>query len=255
MTPILPDLPVGTGQHPIVLVVITANRLDESMAFYSSLFGWHVQPLSDEVAAVITPDGPSAALRANRPEGFPGIVPHLRVADVPAALEKAAAAGATIDRATWSMVGFGQLARFKDASGTLWGLTDSPAGIPVPPIPMPFGENPRPAPGSICSLEMYAADGAAAGAWFGAHFGFGSAATMPPYVAFDPGAGIGGVFQSHTPALPAVAYIHMPDVAATLTAIEAAGGKRMGDPMAVPGLATFGYFSDPSGTSMGVIGG
>ena len=77
---------------------------------------------------------------------------------------------------------------------------------------------------------------------------------MPPYVAFDPGAGIGGVFQSHTPALPAVAYIYVDDAVATLTAIDAAGGSRLGDAMSMPGMGTFGYFKDPSGSSMGLIG-
>jgi len=73
-------------------------------------------------------------------------------------------------------------------------------------------------------------------------------------MAFDPGAGIGGVFQSHTPATPAVAYIYAADVGAKLTEIDAAGGKRMGEPMRIPGMGCFGYFKDPSGTAMGLIG-
>jgi hypothetical protein len=36
--------------------------------------------------------------------------------------------------------------------------------------------------------------------------------------------------------------------------IEAAGGKRTADPMSAPGMGTFGYFTDPSGTHMGPIG-
>jgi predicted enzyme related to lactoylglutathione lyase len=71
---------------------------------------------------------------------------------------------------------------------------------------------------------------------------------------FDAGAGIGGVFQSHTPTTAGLAYIAVADVTATLTAIDAAGGKRLGDPMAMPGMATFGYFTDPSGTTMGLLG-
>jgi predicted enzyme related to lactoylglutathione lyase len=54
--------------------------------------------------------------------------------------------------------------------------------------------------------------------------------------------------------LPAVAYIYVADVGKTLAEIEAAGGKRTADPMPIPGTATFGYFSDPSGTNMGLIG-
>jgi predicted enzyme related to lactoylglutathione lyase len=77
---------------------------------------------------------------------------------------------------------------------------------------------------------------------------------MPQYIAFDPGTGVGGVFQSHTPALPAVAYVYAADVAAKLAEIEAAGGRRLGEPMRMPGAGCFGYFQDPSGTSMGLIG-
>jgi predicted enzyme related to lactoylglutathione lyase len=42
--------------------------------------------------------------------------------------------------------------------------------------------------------------------------------------------------------------------AAALTEIEAAGGRQMGEPMGLPGMATFGYFADPSGTHMGLMG-
>src|SRR2546423_13211205 len=91
---------------------------------------------------------------------------------------------------------------------------------------MPVGSNPTPPAGAICHLEKYAADGAAAARFFGELFGWGTLPTMPQYVAFDPGAGPGGGFQSHTPSMPAVAYIYTGGVQAKLAGIEAAGGKR-----------------------------
>src|SRR5439155_24484690 len=115
---------------------------------------------------------------------------------------------------------------------------------------MPIGSNPKPPAGAICHIEMYAADGAAAARFFGGLFGWGTLPTMPQYTAFDPGAGVGGIFQSHTPTLPALAYLYTTDVGAKLAEIEAAGGKRMGDPIRMPGAGCFGYFTDPSGTSM-----
>src|SRR5262245_17382877 len=119
---------------------------------------------------------------------------------------------------------------------------------------MPLGPNPQPPAGAICSIEMYAADRAAAARFFGQLFGWGTLETMPQYMAFDPGAGVGGVFQSHASTLPAVAYIYTLDVEAKLAEIEAAGGQRLGEAMQMPGFACFGYFQDPSGTSMGLIG-
>jgi len=250
----MPSVPVGSGKHPIPLVVISANKLSESRAFYSALFGWEMLPLSAELVVGTASGGPTVSLRANTPDGFPGVVPFIGVSDVAAALDRVVAAGGTVERAPWVAPMAGTLARFKDVSGTIYGLMQATTLGELPRIPMPLGSNPKPAPNTICSLEMYAADGAAAASFFGDLFGWSTLETMPHYMAFDPGASIGGVFQAHTPALPAVAYIYVADVAAKLTEIDAAGGKRMGEPMQIPGTGSFGYFTDPSGTSMGLIG-
>lgn len=250
----VPQVPQGSGRHPIPVVVVSANDLAASVAFYTKLLGCQALPMGPELTTLLPASGPGIALRSNNPEGFPGVVPFVGVPDVDAALAKAVDAGATVERAPWKLPMIGTLARFRDASGTLWGLTSALPPASPPHVPMPFGDNPKPPAGTVCSLEMYAADGAAAASFFGAQFGWGSLPTMEHFMAFDPGAGIGGVFQSHTPAAPAVAYLYVGDVHAKITAIEAAGGRRLGDPMAMPGLATFGYFSDPSGTTMGLIG-
>jgi predicted enzyme related to lactoylglutathione lyase len=247
-----PAVPAGSGKHAVAFVVLSANKLAESRAFYSGVLDWKLNPMSAELAIGTAPSGPSLTLRANIPEGTQTLVPFIGVPDVEAALARVVAAGGTVERAPWSLPMIGTLARFKDPSGTVYGLTAAAASQPR--IPAPFGANPKPQAGSICSLEMYAADGEAAGRFFGGLFGWSALPTMPQYMAFDPGAGVGGVFQSHTPALQGVAYFYVQDVDATLARIDAAGGKRMGDAMSVPGLARFGYFADPSGTTMGLIG-
>ena len=249
----MPQPPAGNGQHPVVLVVISADDLAASSAFYASLFGWQMMKMSAELTAVSATAGPMIALRAGMPDGFPGVVPFIGVPDVDAMLKQVIAAGGEVERASWKIPMMGTLARFKDVSGTIYGLTNAVSPIGSPPVPMPFGTNPKPPAGSICSLEMYSA-GDATPQFFHDVFGWGTLPTMPAFVAFDPGAGIGGVFQSHTPALSAVAYIYVNDVATTLSAIDAAGGARLGDPMSLPGMGTFGYFKDPSGSSMGLIG-
>jgi predicted enzyme related to lactoylglutathione lyase len=250
----LPEVPAGNAKHPIPLIVISANRLAESTAFYSSVFGWNAFPMSAELTAMVASSGPGISLRANIPSGFPGVVPYIGVPNPQEALDRVVATGCSVDRAPWNIPMVGTMARFKDASSTIYGLTTGIAPGAAPRIPMPFGNNPRPPAGSICSLEMYAVDGSAAAQFFHEQFGWGSLPTMQHYVAFDPGAGVGGVFQSHTPATPALAYVYVADVSATLAAIDAAGGKRMGDAMPMPGMGCFGYFTDPSGTAMGLIG-
>jgi len=254
MTIEMPQVPRGNGQHPITLVVISANKLAASAAFYAKLFGWQIQPMSPELSAAVLPGIPAAALRANVPAGSPAMVPYIAVPNLDAALARVVAAGGTVEWAPTSVPMVGKLARFKDPSGTIYGLTTVTMPGQVPHMPMPFGGNPKPPPGAICSVEMYAADGAAAAHFFDELFGWGALATMPQYMAFDPGAGPGGVFQSHTPAMPAVAYLWATDVEAKLAEIEAAGGKRLSEPMRLPGVACFGYFKDPSDTSMGLIG-
>ena len=249
-----PQVPPGTGQHPVLMVVVAANDLAASTAFYTKLLGCAAMPMGAEVSVLLPASGPGLTLRSNNPGGFPGVVPFIGVPKVEAALEKAVAAGATVEKAPWKLPMVGTLARFRDVSGTIWGLSEGSSGPKPAHVPMPFGPNPKPPAGTVCSLEMYASDGAAAGKWFGEQFGWGSLPTMPQFLAFDPGAGIGGVFQSHTPAAPAVAYLYTDDVVATIARIEASGGQRLGDPMAMPGMATFGYFKDPSGTTMGLIG-
>jgi predicted enzyme related to lactoylglutathione lyase len=249
----LPQAPLGNGQHPVTLVVISANHLTESSAFYAKVFGWQMMKMSAELTAAQVPAGPMIALRANVPDGFPGVVPYIGVKDVDAMLQRVVSASGTVERASWTMPMLGTMARFADASGTIYGLTTFAPPTGSPHVPMPFGTNPKPPANSICSLEMYAkAD--ASPPLFSEMFGWGTVPTMPAFVAFDAGAGVGGVFQSHTPALPAVAYIYVVDVAATLLAIDAAGGKRQGDAMSMPGMGTFGYFSDPSTTTMALIG-
>lgn len=250
----MPNAPEGSGKFPITLVVVSATDLAVSSAFYSKLFGWQLQPLSAELTGAILPTGMRVALRSNVPAGFPGMIPYIGVPEVDATLARAVAAGGTIEEGSQSMPTMGKLARFKDTSGTIYGLTDSMSPNAMPRIATPFGSNPKPPSGAICSLEMYAADGPAAARFFGELFGWGTLATMPQYMAFDAGAGVGGVFQSHTPTVPALAYIYAADVAAKIAEIESAGGKRLGEPMQMPGVACFGYFNDPSGTSMGLIG-
>ncbi len=247
------EIPKGSGRHPITLIAITANQLRESTLFYSKVFGWQTQPVTKEVTGAVAQGGPAIVLRAETPTGFPGMVPFIAVPDVEKALEQALASGATIERAVWSVPMAGKLARFKDPSGTVYGLTTTPP-FPVPAVPLPFGSNPKPPAGSICSVEMYSSDGEKSPRFFQDGFGWGTRETMPQFVGFDAGAGIGGVFQSHTPTLPAVAYIYVENVGETIGRVEQAGGARTAAPMPVPGLGTFGYFTDPSGTHMGLIG-
>lgn len=248
----MPDVPAGNGRHPVTMIALAANDLEAARAFYAKVFGWQTQILAPGIATCLPRMGPAISLRANTPAGFPGTVPFILVPDVTVALASVEAAGGRTERAPWTIPMGGRLARFTDPCGTIYGLADMASGS-KDPIPPPFGENPKPAIHTVCSLEMFARDGDEAAGFFGAQFGWGTVQSMPQYMMFNPGAGVGGVFQSHTPGLTAMAYVYVGNAAATLTAIEAAGGKRTAEPMSAPGMGTFGYFTDVNGTHMGLM--
>lgn len=249
----MPAAPLGSGDHPIAMIVISANDLKASSAFYTTVFGWQMMSLSPELSAAYTSSGCMISMRSNLPAGFQSSVAFLRTSDVQASLNRVVAAGGAIERAPWKLPMMGTLARFTDPSGTVYGLMDAMSPGGTPHVPMPFGDNPKPPANTVCSVEMYTAPDVSP-KFFSELFGWGTLPTMPHFVAFDPGAGIGGVFQSHTPATRAMTYIYVSDVAATLATIDANGGKRMAEPMSMPGMGTFGYFTDASGSAMGLIG-
>jgi predicted enzyme related to lactoylglutathione lyase len=249
----MPQCPRGSGEHGIGWVELLANDNEASGRFYASVFGWRIQSFMPGYQVFDAPNGgPAGGLRGNAPEGSPGCTPYIHVTDVAAAQARIEAAGGKKLTEPERIAG-GWIGHFADPNGTIYGLSDLPVDLPHQPAP--FAGAPRPGLHTICSLEMYGgADLEATGRFFAEVFGWATQAAMPRYMLFDPGVSLGGVFQAHTPGTRALAYLHVEDVAAKLGEIEAAGGKRLGDPMSMPGVATFGYFSDPSGTAVGLIG-
>ena len=176
---------------------------------------------------------------------------YIYVPDVAAAQAQVEAAGGK--KLTEPMsIGSGSIGHFADPAGTIYGLADIKQEIPY--IPVPLGGNPAPPENTLCCIELYGNDFAATARFFGELFGWGTVETMPSYMAFDPGVSVGGTFQSHTPQTRVLAYIYVADVAGKLGELEAAGGKRMAEPMSMEGFGTFGYFTDPSGTAVGLMG-
>jgi predicted enzyme related to lactoylglutathione lyase len=76
------------------------------------------------------------------------------------------------------------------------------------------------------------------------------------YGMVDPGdSGIGGgVGQGQPGDSPSLTfYVTVPDLAATLKAVEAAGGKTVAPPMDVPGGPSIAKFADPEGNVVGIM--
>lgn len=241
--------------HPISVVVLPARDFEASRRFYNAAFGWRMRRLTESVAVSFVPTGPAVVLRRYDAGDESPTVPLLQVADVEQALADVLARGGTRVADPYEVPLGGRIVRFADPSGTVYGLTSNIPPGAVPQVPIPVGANPRPADGTVCSIEMHAGDLDATAAFFANAFGWRAIPTLPHSTAFDPGAGITGIWQSHTPSTRALPYIYVASVEQALRDVEQAGGVRRGAPTVVPGMATFGYFTDPSGTPMGVMGG
>lgn len=250
----LDAIPNGV-HHPISVVVVPTRDFEVARRFYTTAFGWHMHHLTESVAVSFMPTGPSVVLRSRDAGDETPTTPLLQVADVNQALADVVARGGAQVAAPYDVPLGGRIVRFADPSGTVYGLTSNiPAGA-VPQVPIPVGANPRPADGTVCSVEMYTSDPNATAHFFGSVFAWRSIPTLPHSTAFDPGAGIAGIWQSHTPSTRSLPYIYAASVEQALRDVERAGGVRRGTPTVVPGMATFGYFTDPSGTPMGMMGG
>jgi predicted enzyme related to lactoylglutathione lyase len=182
------------------------------------------------------------------------IVIYLYTPDITATLELVKAAGGVVvsEKEVVDPESGGGVAFFKDPAGVTMGLADMEMPQDYEPAPMVSSEGL--VAGSIVAVELYGGDLEATGKFYTDLFGWSTASSMPEYLLFNTGKGIGGVFQGHTPAAPVMVYIWVDDVAAALDAIDAAGGKRLGDAMQMPGMPTFGYFTDPAGKSIGLMG-
>ena len=65
------------------------------------------------------------------------------------------------------------------------------------------------------------------------------------------GAGLHGALRQDPAAK--VIYLGVPDVAAALKQVEAAGGKTVRPRFEVKGVGVIGLFTDPAGNSMGLV--
>lgn len=87
-------------------------------------------------------------------------------------------------------------------------------------------------------------------------FGWSIDANNPmDYGMVDPsGSGLaGGISPSPDGTAHVTIYIEVDDLAAALTKAEQLGGKKINDPMDVPGGPTLAHFADPAGNFIGLV--
>lgn len=254
---VMPQTPAGNGEHPLCWLEIAAKDIDASKAFYGQLFGWTFDDFMPGYSIFQPPAGVPGGLSAMPPalaEGGQQTKAFIYTSDIDAEIAALEGMGMKFVQPKTPVNDWGHVAMFVDAAGTTYGLSNMSAQLPIPIIPTGLGAGPKPPAGSVCSIELYGGNFEQARTLFGEHFGWGLLDSMPQYMMFNPGAGISGVFQGHTAVAQSMPYIYVDDVRAKIAEIVAAGGKSMGEPASMPGMGTFGYFIDPSGVAMGLIG-
>jgi predicted enzyme related to lactoylglutathione lyase len=255
----MPQAPAGKGTHPICWFEIEAKDMAAATQFYGQVFGWTFQGMGDDYMMWVAPGGLMGALTAHAEDlrRGQGSMPCIYSQDIDADIAALTALGCDFFQPK-TAVGEGDFvvytAAFHDPAGTLYGLVSMAPELPVPAVPSGLGNGDKPPANSVSSIELYGGDFANVRKLFGDTLGWGLLDAMPQYMMFNTGGGIVGVFQSHTAGAKCMPYIYVDDVSAKLTAIEAAGGKRVGEPMSMPGMGTFGYFTDPNGVNIGLIG-
>ncbi len=88
--------------------------------FYSSLFGWGVNTDNPMNYGMVTDAGMGGGITGS--DMAPAVVLYVEVPDLPAALKKAEALGATTIMQPMQVPGGPELAQFRDPAGNVFGL-------------------------------------------------------------------------------------------------------------------------------------
>ena len=247
--------PQGYDKHHLCWVEFKSNDLAASEKFYTHVFGWFIAYYDEDPSYSFfqPPSGLMGGFNSGLPEDAQSTTVYIYVPDVDAALADVEACGGKPCGEKMPVGGHGFIGFFNDPNGLMMGIADM--YMKPEDTPYPFGEGAKPAPNTICLFEFFGGDMAKSSEFYAKAFGWNAPVNPddPNHLVFSTGAGTQGVFIPDTEAIPVLAYIWVDDVAATIEKIEAAGGKRYMDPFEAAGKH-FGYFYDPSGVVVGLLG-
>ena len=75
---------------------IPSQDLEGDASFFASLFGWRTEPSGPDYVMIEIEDGPSAGMHRSKEPPADGIQVYIGVDDIPEALARAEALGATV---------------------------------------------------------------------------------------------------------------------------------------------------------------
>ncbi|GGJ45691.1 VOC family protein [Streptomyces brasiliensis] len=240
---------------------VSTSDIDGATSFYSSLFGWRFQSAGPDAGGYgfFQLDGRTVAgaMQTTAEMGPPSWTVYFQSDDAQATAKAAEQAHGSVLVQPMDVMGQGHMAVLADQAGVPFGIWQ-PAqmkGIDV------AGE-----PGSLCWVELYTPDEAAAAAFYHRTLGLETSAVPFPggtYTSINPADGgdddmFGGIVPlSADPAEAASAhwlpYFEVEDTDAVAAKAEELGGTLRMPPTSVDGVGRIARLDDPYGARFAVI--
>lgn len=245
---------------------LVTTDVEGAKRFYGDLLGWGYQPFTGpgggEAPEGAMPYEMIVAAGAPMPQGgvmaaqLPGVPPHwvghISLPGVDGVAARAQAGGGKLVFGPFDIPGVGRNALIADPQGAAFGvITFAGEGMPAPEGPTPTG--------SFCWDELVTTDVPGAEAFYAGVTGWGAKSWDGgvPYTIFTAGDAQAAGLMARPAELQAppawIAYVHVPDLAATLAKTKELGGAVYAGPIPVPTIGLIGVICDPQGAALGVI--
>ena len=256
---------MGNAHGDFVWYELMTPDADAARAFYEAVVGWSIEaapsgPIDYRMITAI--DGNVAGLLPLTPQmraqgARPAWLAYVAVEDVDAACSKAEAGGGHVVMPATDMDGVGRIAMLTDPAGAAFyvmrGASDASSNA--------FAKY-APRDGHAAWNELATAEPGNAWTFYGELFGWvkDGEMDMGPLGAYEfikSDVGIGAIMPK-MPEMPVSAwttYFRVPEIDVAATAIGAAGGRILQDPVEIPGGDYSLVAIDPHGATFGLVGG
>jgi predicted enzyme related to lactoylglutathione lyase len=229
--------------NPVVRFEIGAADMEPLVRFYTELFGWELESVSEGYTTVDTRGGRGVNGGIGRSNtGDPWATFYVEVDDLQATLDRAEALGGRTVVPVVELPGMA-FAMFDDPDGLLVGLMRAGATADAVTRPPSDGDG-----AAVDWFEVLGADAGRSQAFYAELFGW--EVPRSPYGLVT--AGIGGGIGAGGESRWATVYASVPDVEAALARAESLGGTRVYGPNPVDDHTDSGAFRDPAGNLVGV---
>ncbi|MFI1538375.1 VOC family protein [Streptomyces anandii] len=241
---------------------VGTSDLDGARSFYEGLFGWEFRSAGPEAGGYgfFQLDGRTVAggMQTTAEQGPPSWTVYFQSADADATAKTAEQAHGGVLARPMDVMGQGRMAILSDKAGVPFGIWQpgQTKGVDV------AGD-----PGSLCWVELYTPDIAAAAAFYNKVLGLETSAVPFPggtYTCVNPAEGgedamFGGIVPLGEDPVEAeggpywLPYFEVTDTDATVARAEELGGTVRMAATDIPGVGRIARLTDPSGARFAVI--